>query len=88
MAWSLTVPLVALAAFAARTAAAATGTAPTLANAKSSLTLLYQNNLNATDDQNHIGAILLDANTLSGGATACAAIGESLISKASIKAHQ
>lgn len=61
--------------------------ATNLTNAKTSLTLLYQNNLNATDDVNHIGAILLDAMTHSAGAAACAAIGESLISEAAVKSH-
>ncbi|KAK1962025.1 alpha/beta-hydrolase [Colletotrichum sublineola] len=52
-----------------------------------SLTLLYQNNLNFTDDVNHIGTILLDHMTLASGAEACAAIGESLISQAAIQDH-
>jgi hypothetical protein len=48
MAWSLAVSVVALAAYAARTSAVAT-------NSATSLTLLYQNNLNSTDDSNHVG---------------------------------
>lgn len=48
MAWSLAVSVVALAAYAARTSAVAT-------NSATSLTLLYQNNLNSTDDANHVG---------------------------------
>lgn len=31
-----------------------------VSNAKSSLTLIYQNNLNVSDDKNHVGAIILD----------------------------
>ncbi|KAK4541604.1 hypothetical protein LTR36_007901 [Oleoguttula mirabilis] len=61
--------------------------AASVTNANTSLTLLYQNNLNATDDVNHIGAILLDAMTQSAGAAACAAIGETLLSEAAIKSH-
>ncbi|EPS37963.1 hypothetical protein H072_8317 [Dactylellina haptotyla CBS 200.50] len=49
-------------------------------NEGTSLTLLYQNNLNATDDTNHVGAILLDEMPYVQAASACAAIGESLIS--------
>ena len=54
----------------------------------SSLTLLYQNNLNASDDVNHIGAILLDPMSPTQGAAACAAIGETLLPKSSLMAHQ
>jgi hypothetical protein len=85
MVWSLTVPLVALAAYAARSVA--TSTPRTATNAQTSYTLLYQNSLNATDDAHHIGAILLDASTQLAGASACAAIGESLITNAVLKAH-
>jgi hypothetical protein len=85
MVWSLTVPLVALAAYTARSAA--TTTPRTATNAQTSYTLLYQNNLNATDDANHIGAILLDANTQLAGSSACTAVGESLITQAAVKAH-
>ncbi|GAB7345152.1 hypothetical protein MBLNU457_3541t2 [Dothideomycetes sp. NU457] len=58
-----------------------------LCNTGTSLTLLYQNNLNFTDDANHIGAILLDPMNMADGATACAAIGETLISQAAIANH-
>ncbi len=53
----------------------------------SSLTLLYQNNLNLTDDVNHIGAILLDPMPRSSATAACAAIGESLLSRQAIVNH-
>lgn len=56
-------------------------------NANTSLTLLYQNNLNASDDANHIGAILLDPTSQATGAAHCAALGESLVSIKSIDAH-
>ncbi len=59
--------------------------ASNLTNSGTSLTLLYQNNLNASDDVNHISAILLDSMTLTAGAAACAAIGESLLTEAAIK---
>ncbi|KAJ9626287.1 hypothetical protein H2203_003919 [Taxawa tesnikishii (nom. ined.)] len=60
---------------------------PNVTNAQSSLTFLYQNNLNFTDDVNHIGAILLDPMSKSDGAAACAAIGESLLTEAAINSH-
>lgn len=47
---------------------------PSVSNAESSLTLLYQNNLNGSDDKNHIGAILLDPVPRSRSAGACAAL--------------
>ncbi|KAF2236681.1 hypothetical protein EV356DRAFT_498242 [Viridothelium virens] len=56
-------------------------------NAGTSLTLLYQNNLNASDDVNHVGAILLDSMTLTNGAAACASIGESLLPRSTIQSH-
>ena len=61
---------------------------PRVTNADTSLTLLYQNNLNASDDTNHVGAILLDPMTEAAGVTNCKAIGESLISVATLKSHQ
>ena len=60
----------------------------TVSNAQSSLTLLYQNNLNFTDDVNHIGAILLDPLSPTSAAIACAALGEQLLSPSAILAHQ
>jgi len=61
---------------------------PTPSNSKTSLTLLYQNNLNATDDVNHVGFILLDAVAQKDASAACSAIGESLLPKATITAHK
>ncbi|GAB1726935.1 hypothetical protein NU195Hw_g2851t1 [Hortaea werneckii] len=58
-----------------------------VSNAKTSLTLLYQNNLNSSDDANHIGAILLDPMTASNAAAACSNIGESLLSQAALEDH-
>jgi carboxylesterase type B len=56
-------------------------------NAQTSLTLLYQNNLNASDDVNHVGFILLDAFDQKDAAVACEAFNETLLSGATIKAH-
>ena len=58
-----------------------------LCNSGTSLTLLYQNNLNFTDDANHIGTILLDPMTMADGVKACAAISENLLSQAAIQNH-
>ncbi|KAL5345425.1 hypothetical protein ACLOAV_009797 [Pseudogymnoascus australis] len=60
---------------------------PEVSNAKTSLTLLYQNNLNGTDDRNHVGFLLLDPSNKRDAARACEAIGESLVSRSQIKAH-
>jgi hypothetical protein len=56
-------------------------------NSASSLTLLYQNNLNLTDDVNHIGAILLDPMPASKAAAGCSVVSESLLTQAAIEAH-
>lgn len=56
-----------------------------VSNAESSLTFIYQNNLNASDDVNHVGAILLDPMTLSAGSSACDALRESLLAEATIQ---
>jgi len=55
-------------------------------NADTSLTLIYQNNLNLTDDANHASAIILGAMMRAGAASACEAIGEKLLSRAAIQA--
>lgn len=60
---------------------------PSFTNSQTSLRLLYQNNLNASDDVNHIGAILLDPMPYSQGAAACASINETLLPVASLQAH-
>ena len=61
--------------------------AANVTNAGTSLTFLYQNNLNASDDVNHVGAILLDPMPTANGAAACASIGESLLPKSTIQSH-
>lgn len=65
-----------------------TTSAATTSNSKSSLTLIYQNNLNGSDDKNHIGAIILDAVPQSNAAAACAALNEKPLSKAALQQHQ
>jgi len=62
-------------------------TRPAVSNAETSLTLLYQNNLNLTDDPNHVGTILLDAMPPGAAAAACASIGEKLLPRASVAGH-
>jgi carboxylesterase type B len=57
-------------------------------NAKSSLTLIYQNNLNGSDDKNHVGAIILDAVPQANAAAACATVNEKLLSKATLQKYQ
>jgi carboxylesterase type B len=59
-----------------------------VSNAKSSLTLIYQNNLNGSDDKNHIGALVLDAVPQASAAAACASLNEKLISKATLQKYQ
>jgi hypothetical protein len=61
--------------------------AAAVSNAQTSLTLLFQNNLNGTDDANHIGFILLDPFSEDEARRACAAIGESLVPGSQIKEH-
>lgn len=56
-------------------------------NAYSSLTLVYQNNLNGSDDKNHVGALVLDPMSRTDAATACASLNEALLSKATIQQH-
>jgi carboxylesterase type B len=57
-------------------------------NSKSSLTLIYQNNLNGSDDKNHIGAIIVDAVPQASAAAACAAVNEKPLSKSALQQHQ
>lgn len=60
----------------------------TVSNSGSSITLIYQNNLNASDDVNHVGALLLDPMSASAAAQACATLHEQLISKQTLEAHE
>lgn len=54
---------------------------------QTSVTLFYQNNLNASDDVNHVGFLLLDEFDQKDASVACEAFNETLISSATIKAH-
>lgn len=63
-------------------------TASSLSNTGTSITLLYQNNLNFTDDANHVGFLLLDDFNQKEASTACGALNEKLLSKSTIQAHQ
>lgn len=56
-------------------------------NSDTSLTFIYQNNLNASDDVNHVGAILLDPMIQSEGRAKCAALGESLLPIGTLDLH-
>lgn len=66
----------------------ASGASAAVSNAGTSLTFIYANNLNATDDKNHEGAILLDPMTAAAGAKACAALGETLLPQSTIRNHE
>ncbi|KAK2813716.1 hypothetical protein FQN50_000114 [Emmonsiellopsis sp. PD_5] len=54
---------------------------------KTSLTFLFQNNLNPLDDENHVGAILLDPMTGKEGAALCANLDETLLPIETITEH-
>lgn len=60
--------------------------APT--TSQTSVTLLFQNNLNASDDANHVGALLLDSMRQTDAANACKSFGESLLPASTLKTHQ
>ncbi|KAH7351351.1 carboxylesterase family protein-like protein, partial [Rhexocercosporidium sp. MPI-PUGE-AT-0058] len=55
--------------------------------ASTSLTLLYQNNLNSSDDVNHIGFLLLDEVEAKYATAACEAFYEKPLSRAAIEGH-
>ncbi|KAL5000181.1 Alpha/Beta hydrolase protein [Aspergillus recurvatus] len=57
-------------------------------NEKKSLTFLYQNNLNSTDDQNHAGVILLGPLGQHDLRDACEEIGETMISFSTIMEYK
>lgn len=56
-------------------------------NSETSLTFLYQNNLNASDDVNHAGAILLDPATQDVGAAQCSSLSETLLPISTLQNH-
>lgn len=77
-----------LVSFAALTEATTTTTvSSSFSNSMTSLTFLYQNNLNASDDINHIGAILLDPATQEAGAAQCSSLGETLLPISALQSH-
>jgi hypothetical protein len=55
---------------------------PAVSNTKTSITQFFQNNLNYTDDANHLSALLLDPMAYTAGVLACAALSETPLSKA------
>ena len=59
--------------------------APVASN--TSLQLIYQNNLKASDDINHVGAIVLDPMLRTSAARACASFGETLMTKNKLDAQ-
>ncbi|KAF2706946.1 alpha/beta-hydrolase [Pleomassaria siparia CBS 279.74] len=59
-----------------------------VSNAKGSLTLLYQNNLNASDDKNHVGALLLGSYPGSSASTACAALNEKPLPQSTLQQYK
>lgn len=61
--------------------------ASSLSNIGSSVTLLYQNNLNGTDDANHVGFLMLDEFEEKDAAAACKVFNEGLLTKSAIEAH-
>jgi carboxylesterase type B len=59
-----------------------------VSNAQSSLTIVYQNNLNTSDDKYHVGALILDPVPQSDAAAACAGLNEKLLPKPTIQKHR
>ncbi|EJT99693.1 alpha/beta-hydrolase [Dacryopinax primogenitus] len=57
----------------------AAAAAPTVASLNSSLTFIFQNNLNYSDYINHQGAILIDAGTFAQASSTCSSLSESVI---------
>jgi carboxylesterase type B len=60
---------------------------PSPSSLGSSVSILFQNNLNFTDDANHIGILLLDPMNQNAAAAACHALNESLLPRQSIASH-
>jgi hypothetical protein len=56
-------------------------------NSQSSLTLIYQNNLNASDDVNHASAIVLDSTPGQGAVAACGVVNERLLSQTTLQKY-
>ncbi|ETN47084.1 uncharacterized protein HMPREF1541_01274 [Cyphellophora europaea CBS 101466] len=81
----MSVPSLAVVLLVAAVASAYPGSSHAVCNSQSSLTLIYQNNLNASDDSNHVSAIILDPMPARNAQTACGAINESLLTQATIQ---
>lgn len=54
----------------------------------SSFSLLYPNNLNASDDTNHISALIADPFAFAEAAGACEILGENLLTESELKEHE
>ncbi|ANB12758.1 hypothetical protein AWJ20_1027 [Sugiyamaella lignohabitans] len=68
---------------------AAIAAPPPIVNSNQGVTLLYQNNLNFTDDVNHKSFLFLDgSNTYEQASAACASYSESLVSPALLRSSQ
>ncbi|KAJ3039044.1 hypothetical protein HDV00_012671 [Rhizophlyctis rosea] len=57
-------------------------------NTQTSINLLFQNNLNLTDNANHVGALLLDSMAYPKAEAACAALYETLVTKDVMRKHE
>lgn len=66
----------------------ATGGSVSVSNTKSSLTLVYQNNLNGSDDKNHVGALILDPVPQASASAACASLNEKLLPKSTLQTYK
>ena len=78
-------PGIAFVSLLALSVAAPTRSGSHVCNDQSSLTFVFQNNLNASDDQNHVGAIVLDPMLSVNADEACSTISESLLGQATIQ---
>ncbi|KAF2642765.1 alpha/beta-hydrolase [Massarina eburnea CBS 473.64] len=55
-----------------------------VSNAERSISLIYQNNLNASDDKNHIAALILDPVSQANAYSACASLDEKPLSRSAL----
>ena len=80
--------LLALYAFAVTFAGLTSAQNSSFSNSDTSLTFIYQNNLNASDDVKHVGAILLDPMSQADGFSKCSSLGETLLPVATLDQHK
>ncbi|KAJ3038180.1 hypothetical protein HDV00_000925 [Rhizophlyctis rosea] len=66
-------------------ASAASAALTPASNTATSLNFLYQNNLNITDNTNHISALLLDTMPYASAEAACASLHETLLTKTALE---